>query len=337
MTVDFQKQFVKEWTQQFIRKYLIDHKFHEVDTPTFLPSLPLEPGLYAFTTHWHQKNLDFYLATSPESSLKKIIADGIGNCFSISKAFRDLEDIGPTHNLEFFMLEWYEMAKNYRDIAKTTEKLINYIYLGIQKKLNIRTTSILTYQNQTIDLSPPWYRFSLNDLFIKHTGIDLSKNFNFVDFQKSALEKNFPVSSFTDWEQIFSYLMITEVESHLPKDKPVFIFDYPTLLSPLCQPCPNLPGFSERFELYIGGMEIGNAYTELTDANVLEANFKQEEVYRQKNHLPTHPYDQKLVESTRHFPSCTGIAIGVDRLSMLMANAATIDEILYFPTSKLIE
>jgi lysyl-tRNA synthetase class 2 len=165
----------------------------------------------------------------------------------------------------------------------------------------------------------------------------LSKNFNFTDFQKSALQNNFPVSNFTDWEQIFSYLMITEVESHLPLDKPVFIFDYPTLLSPLCQPCSTAAGFSERFELYIGGMEIGNAYTELTDANVLEKNFKQEQIFRQANHLPTHPYDQKLVESTRHFPACTGIAIGVDRLSMLMANAATIDEILYFPTSKLIE
>lgn len=96
---NFQRYFIKEWTIQLIRNYFISLDFHEVETPTLMPVIPIEPNLYPLSTLWHQKNLTFYLATSPESSLKKLIAKGIGNCFAISKVFRDLEDIGPTHNL----------------------------------------------------------------------------------------------------------------------------------------------------------------------------------------------------------------------------------------------
>jgi len=334
--MNFQSFFIKEYTVQAIRNFFISRGFHEVETPTLLTSVPLEPNLYTMKTHWQKRNIDFYLATSPESSLKKLIAEGIGNCFAVSKVFRDLEDIGPTHNLEFSMLEWYEMGKNYKDIAQTTENLLLTIYYLLLNKLGRKQTNCLSYQGLQIDLTPPWPRFSLKELFQKQAGIDLSKNLEAESIIATAKTKGYDVSGINTWEPLYTQIFINEIEPNLPKDRPCFIFDYPTTLSPLCKLCPDCPGFSQRFEFYIGGMEIGNAYTELTDAKILEDNFKKEEDFRKKNNLPAHPYDKKLIEATKHFPDCTGIGLGFDRLSMLFADTANIEDVLYFPTSSLL-
>jgi len=299
-----------------------------------LPKIPIEPNLYPLKTTWTQKNKTFYLPTSPESSLKKLIAKGVGNCFTISKVFRDLEDIGPTHNLEFSMLEWYEMNKNYHDIAQTTQKLIIDVYHKILKKQNKKNTNILTYQNQTIDLTSPWYSFTLQQLFKEYANIDLSQNLTADKIITTATSKGYNTDGITTWEPLYTQIFINEIESKLPQDKPVIIFDYPTQLSPLCIPCPDSPGFSERFEFYIGGMEIGNAYTELTDSKILQQNFETETKFRQKHNLPVHPYDQDFVAACGQLPPCGGIGLGVDRLAMLFADTLNIEDILYFPTSK---
>lgn len=336
MTINSHPRFVKEWAVQAIRDYFISRGFHEVETPTLLTQLPLEPNLYTLKTRWQERGVDFYLATSPESCLKKLIAEGIGNCFAISKAFRDLEDIGPTHNLEFSMLEWYEMGKNYQDIAKTTEDLILNTYFLILKKLGLKQTPILNYQGIKIDLTPPWYRFTLKELFQKFSGIDLSKNLKTEEIINTAKAKGYNTSGVAAWEPLYTQIFINEVEPNLPKDKPSFIFDYPTALSPLCKVCPEDLGFSQRFEFYLGGMEIGNAYTELTDSQILEKNFLKEAEFRRKNNLPTHPYDKDLIQATTHFPDCTGIGLGIDRLAMIFADAKKIEDVLYFPASKII-
>jgi len=336
MAKNFQKHFIKEWTTQLIRDYFISRNFHEVETPTLMPKIPLEPNLYPLKTTWHQKNIDFYMATSPESSLKKLIADGLGNCFAISKVFRDLEDIGSTHNLEFSMLEWYEMGKNYRHIAQTTQNLILDLYHGIQKKLSIRATNILNYQDALIDLSPPWHEFTLQELFLKFAAMDLSKNLTAKNIIKTAKKKGYNVDGITTWEPLYTQIFINEIESCLPQNKPVIIFDYPTQTSPLCLPCPDSPGFSQRFEFYIGGMEIGNAYTELTNAKILKQNFINESNLRTIHHLPNHPYDDEFIKAVGKLPPCAGIGLGVDRLSMLFADTSDINDVLYFSTQKLI-
>jgi len=321
----FHGQFVKEQVVQIIRQFFLAKNFHEIDTPTLLPSLPLEPGLYSLSTPWRHRQKNFYLATSPESSLKKLISQGIGNCFAISHAFRDLEDIGPTHNLEFSMLEWYEMAKNYQDIAQTTQNLILKIHQGIQQKHGLKTTNILKYQNKNINLSPPWPSATLQQLFLKYANTDLAKNLK----NTSNHDPN--------WEPWFAKTMIDQIEPNLPQNRPFIVYNYPTRLSPLARPCPATTGFSERFEFFIAGMEIGNAYTELTNASVMQKNFQKEKLYRQKQGLPSHPYDKNLIQATKKFPPCTGIAVGVDRLAMLFANVADISQVLYFPTAKLLK
>ncbi len=311
--MNFKSHFIKEWTVQALRQFFIDRDFHEAEVPILIPSVPTEPNIYPLKTTWSHKNIDFYLPTSPETSLKKLISQGLGNCFSICKSFRDSEDIGPTHNLEFSLLEWYEMDKNYQDIAKTTQELVLNIYHSILKKQNKRITNLLNYQNQSIDLSSPWYSFTLSQLFQKFANIDLSKNLTPKSIIATAKSKGYNINNITTWEPLYNQILINEIEPKLPQDKPIFIFDYPTQISPFCLPCPNQPGFSQRFEFYIGGMEIGNAYSESTDPKTLKENF-----------------------GCDYLPSCTGIALGVDRLAMLFANTTNIEDVIYFPTSKMI-
>ncbi|MFA5828644.1 MAG: amino acid--tRNA ligase-related protein, partial [Candidatus Shapirobacteria bacterium] len=195
---------------------------------------------------------------------------------------------------------------------------------------------ILNYQNTPIDLTPPWHRFTLQQLFLKYANIDLSKNLTPKNIIKAAKEKGYNTTGITTWEPLYTQIFINEIEPHLPTDKPVFIFDYPTQLSPLCLPCPDTPDFSQRFEFYIGGMEIGNAYTELTDGKIMKKNFIAESRFRNTHHLPNHPYDDRFVTAVSKLPSCAGIGLGVDRLSMLFANTPDISDVLYFSTQKLL-
>ena len=331
--MDFTSHFIKEYTVQFIRDYFIQKNFHEIDTPTLMSQIPIEPNLYPLKTRWNQKNLDFYLPTSPESSLKKLLARDIGNCFTISKVFRDLEDIGPTHNLEFSMLEWYEINRNYLDIAATTQDLILSVYHQILTKLNQPPTNILTYQGHQIDLTPPWPQATLSQLFDQYADIDLSQNLTADQIIATATVKGYNTDDVTTWEPLYTQIFINEIEPNLPQNQPFIILDYPTQLSPLCLPCPDSPGFSQRFEFYIGGMEIGNAYTELNDSNILQQNFDTETKFRQDHGLPVHPYDQDFINACGQLPPCAGIGLGVDRLAMLFADTADIQDVIYFPTA----
>jgi len=330
----FYGQFIKEKVVQLTRQFFIDKGFHEIETPTLLPSLPLEPNLYSLKTSWTHKNQNLYFVTSPESSLKKLIAQGVGNCFTIQKVVRDLEDIGPTHNLEFSMLEWYEVGKNYQDIAKTTQNLILYLYKGVGKYLGNRVTNILNYQNTSIDLSTPWPSSTLSDLFSKYAHMDLSKNLTLSSIKKTAGKKGYDISNVTSWEPLYTQIFINEIESKLPTNKPFIIYDYPTKLSPLCKPCPKNPNYRQRFEFYVGGMEIGNAYTENTNSKDLLAQTKTELKFRQKHHLPIHPIDYDFINSCGHLPPCAGIGLGLDRLAMLFSDTRNIQDVLYFPTVK---
>ena len=329
--------FIKEYTTQFIRQFFINKNFHEVDTPTLMPYIPIEPNLYPLKTCWHQKNLKLYLSTSPESSLKKLIAQGLGNCFSISKVFRDLEDIGPTHNLELSMLQWYEMDKTYLDIAQPPQQLFITVYHQILAKLNQPQTNILTYQSHQIDLTPPWPQATLSQLFQQFADINLSQNLTTDQIIATAAAKGYNTNGITTWEPLYTQIFINEIESKLPQNKPFIILDYPTQLSPLCLPCPNSPGFSQRFEFYIGGMEIGNAYTELNNSNILQQNLNTETKFRRKHKLPIHPYDQEFVNACGQLPPCAGIGLGVDRLAMLFADTSHIEDVIYFPTSSFLK
>lgn len=316
--MNFDHQLLRQKLLQLTRIFFENQNFNEVDTPVLNTQLPLEQNIYSLNTVWRQHHTNFYLQTSPESALKQLISQGFGNCFTLAKCFRDLENTGPTHNLEFTMLEWYQLNADYHQIADLTQNYINYVLSRLSAKTDKRVNNLLTYQSQTIDLTPPWPRVTLAQLFANQAHINLA------DFLQS------PSFNEPDFNQIF----LNAIEPHLPQNQPLFIFDYPTILSPLAKKIPGSP-FSQRFELYLGGMEIANGCTEQTDAASLQQSFDQELAYRQANHLPLHPTTPKLVDKLTRLPPCSGVGLGVDRLAMLAADASHIRDVLFFATDSL--
>lgn len=325
---DFKGQETRQKIIQLIRKYFLENKFVEVEVPIILPKLPLEPNLYSMETKWKFRDKSFYLITSPESSLKKIIAKKPANYFCISKVFRDLEDIGPSHNLEFSMLEWYEMEKSYKDIADTTEKLITFINRHLNRNQKLK------YQGKKIDLTSPWEKISMKDMFLQYAGMKLEENLTREEIFKTAKQKGYTVDETTEWEPIFNQIFINEVEPKLPKNRPIIIFDFPSLISPLCRKCANGPGFSERFEFYIGGMELGNGYGEERGSEKLKKAFRDEEKFREENKLPKHEIDFEFADACEKMPECAGIGVGIERLAMLFCDTTKIEDVLYFPTNQ---
>lgn len=292
--MDLQKLKIRAEVIDATRQFFKKQHFQEVDTPVLLPSLPLEQNLYSFKTKLDQRQTDLCLSISPESTLKKLLAAGLGNSFAISKCFRNLEDTGTIHHFEFTMLEWYELGKDYRDIASKTHKLINYIAQRIGHKKYKRVN------------------YRLADLFRDYAATNLDRLLRSPHFS----------------EPDFNQLFLNKIEPRLPTDSLVYIFDYPTRLSPLAKPIKGTP-FSERFEVYLGGIEIGNGNTESTDSAAIKKSFEAEQAYRLAHQLPTHPIDNDFITACGQLPPCAGIGLGLDRLAMILSSAHTLTEVLW--------
>lgn len=233
-----QSSIAREKIIKKIRTFFYSNNFHEVIPDILNEALPLEPNLSPFTTQWKtiKENKTIYLSMSPERGIKKMLAEGIGNCFAISKSFRNLEQSGSLHFPEFLMLEWYRKDAIYSDIMTDVENLFSLF--GFKKN---------------------WPIFSLQDLFKKYAEINL---------EKAIMNDEL---FFDSYEQIF----VNKIESQLPKC-PLFLVDFPSRVSPLCKPQKSNPNFAERFELYINGIEIGNGNTENTNVKSVRKMFERE-------------------------------------------------------------
>ncbi len=230
---------IREEIIKTIRSFFYKQKFHEVIPDILNDTLPSEPNLTPFSTIWKTQGSEktYFLPMSPERSIKKMLTQGIGNCFAISKSFRNLERSGSLHQPEFLMLEWYRENAVYTDIMTDVEKL--FTNFGFKKN---------------------WPVLSLKKLFQKYLDLDLEKT---IANDKLFLE---------DYDQLF----VNEIESKLPKT-PLFLVDFPAKISPLCKPQKNNPLFAERFECYVNGIEIGNGNTENTDTKSVQKIFEQEQ------------------------------------------------------------
>ena len=290
--MDLKKVIIRQKIIDSTRHYFQKEGYQELDPPTLHPALPIEQNLYSFKTKWSYKSEDLYMSVSPEIALKKALAAGIGNCFSISKCFRNLEDKGIYHNPEFTMLEWYTLSANYLQTAEKTANLINYIYEGIDKKI------------------PDRVDYRLNQLFQKYAAINLD------DY---LVDPNFN-------EPDFNQLFLNYIEPHLEKDKLVFLFDYPQVLSPLATPILDTP-YAQRFEVYLAGIEIGNGNTENTDSHSIQNAMESESARRLEHNLPTHPIDYDFIKACGQLPPCSGIGLGLDRLAMIISNSNSIQEL----------
>ncbi len=312
---------------QKVRNFFVKEHFLEVETPIMTPMPGMEPHLTPFETEFktpHQKQ-PLYLNTSPELQMKKLLGAGFGNIFNITKVFRNGEIGGKTHNPEFTMIEWYREKADYKEIMEDCENLICSL------------TDRLIYQGQEIDLSLPWDRISTHELFLNYCKIDLLKNQTFEEFKFTAEKLGYDTNACEDWDDIFFKIFLNHIEPHLGKEKPIFVYDYPSTQAALAKKSSKNPFFAERFELYIAGIELCNAFSELTDANEQRERLLEEQKLRKKLGKTVFPIDEEFLASLEsiHYESA-GIALGLDRLFMVLLDKKSIEEVLLFPLSKMI-
>lgn len=320
-----------------VRIFFKKRGYLEVETPLLIPHP--DPSYYTEVFETSKINgKRSFLSTSPEYYMKKLIPLGFQKIFQICKAFRNPKEIGPFHNPEFTILEWYRVNASYKDLFIECEQLVNFLCQEIftKPKKNKRLKNFIKYQNILIDLNPPWLKFSLKMLFEKYADINLDEFLDFKKAKKIAQKKDYKIEKDTTCEQIFHQIFLNEIEPKLPKSKPVILFEYPAFLAEGARLKNSNPLYAERFEFYIGGLEIGNGYSELTDWREQEKRFKQSLKTRKRKKMKIFAYDKEFIEVLKsNFPPCAGMAIGLDRLIMLFVNAKKIDEVLFFPASKI--
>ena len=301
-----------------VRRFLDAEGFVEVETPVLQP---LYGGAAArpFTTHHNALDREFYLRIATELYLKRLIVGGLERVYELGKDFRN-EGVDTTHNPEFTMLEWYEAYADYEDIASRCERLIAYVAADVG------------YSGE-IDLTPPWRRERLPQAILERTGIDIMALDDRESLAAAMRERGLNVPEDDTWPQLVDELLSKHVEPTLIK--PTFLLDYPVSLSPFAKRHRSVPGLVERFEAYIDGLEIANAFTELNDPDEQRRRFEQQRALAGAGDEEAQPYDEAFVEALEQgMPPTGGIGIGIDRLVMVLTGRRSIREVVLFPAMR---
>jgi elongation factor P--(R)-beta-lysine ligase len=285
---------------QSIRLFFINNGFLEVETPLRIPSPAPEEHIEAITSE------NCFLQTSPELCMKRLLAAGYPRIFQISKCFRANEK-GDKHLPEFTMLEWYVTGFDYHQLMDQCQAMIG------TTTMDMGITEI-SRQNEKVKLSPPWKKITVADAFLKYAPI--------------ACEEALAQDKFDE-------ILVDYIEPQLGVDKPTFLYDYPAKLAALAKLKESDPSVSERFELYIGGVEIANGFSELTNADEQRRRFEEALKARSAKNWTRYTMPEKFLQSLETLPPCAGIALGIDRLVMMMAGAAGIDDVVTFTPENL--
>jgi lysyl-tRNA synthetase class 2 len=308
-----------------IRKFLDDRGFLEVDTP-LLNTIPGGAAAKPFITHHNTLDIDLYLRIAPELYLKRLIVGGLERVYEMGRMFRN-EGMSIKHNPEFTMMEVYEAYSDYRGMMELTESLISTV------AAEVLGTTRITYQGQEIDLTPPWTRLSMSEAVLKYTGVDFDSIRGDEEARNAAREKQLHPDAKMTRGEVLSFMFEELVEEHLVQ--PTFITDYPVEISPLTKRKPGRPDLTERFELFITGREMANAYSELNDPIDQKERFLNQMKKREAGDEEANMMDDDYVNALEYgMPPTGGLGIGIDRLIMLLTDSYSIRDILLFPTMK---
>jgi len=334
------RYLMREQVIDGIRHFFKAKRFHEVETPLLVKTPGAEPYLEVFSTNLEVANRGSYpafLVTSPEYNMKKLLAAGLGNIFQVCKSFRNGEGISTRHNSEFTILEWYRVEADYERVMTDCEELFMSLLQSI--KPVAAQSGFLEYQGTKYNLSRPWTRISVADAFNEFAQIDTDTLLDRARLLTAGREKGYQVTDQTTWEEIYNQIFLNEIEPALAKlRKPVILYDYPVAQAALSRLKVSDPRFAERFEWYLAGLELGNAFSELTDFKEQRARFLTDLQERQKLGKTEFGLDEDLIVALQQgLPKCAGIAVGVDRLVMLLADAANLADTLFFPLAELFD
>jgi lysyl-tRNA synthetase class 2 len=258
--------------------------------------------------------------------MKKLLSQRWDRIFQICRVFRDGE-IGPTHQIEFTMLEWYRANADYRQIMEDCEKLFAFLS---EKVLKIKA---INYQGREVNFSAPFERLTVAQAMRLYGGVDIEKNRNPLSLLEEAKAKGyrFDLQEAYSYDDVFFKVFLEEVEPRLGNSHPTILYDYPFSMAALARLKPGNPLWAERFELYIAGLELANAFSELNDPKEQRKRFAEEQRLREQLGRPVYPIDEELLSSLSQMPPSAGIALGVDRLIMLFCDAPSIEEVVAFP------
>jgi len=307
-----------------IRELLDSEGFLEVETPV-LQTLAGGASARPFVTHHNTLDIDMYLRIAPELYLKRLIVGGFERVYEISKVFRN-EGMSVKHNPEFTIMELYQAYTDVVGMMDITER----IYEHVRRKLNLAET--ITYQGAEISLKLPFSRMSMLEAVKKFAGVDFSKAKTDAAARKLAQDAGVPCDG-KSWGDCLYEVFDWLVEEKLVQ--PVFIYDYPVEVSPLAKRKPSDPRFTERFELFIGAREMGNAYSELNDPIDQKERFKRQAELKAGGDEEAQPYDEDFVTALEYgMPPTGGLGLGIDRMVMLLTDSASIRDVILFPTMK---
>jgi lysyl-tRNA synthetase class 2 len=338
----WQRYFIREKVITAIRTFFLNQEFHEVEAPLLIARPPAESYLDIFETTLLDRNrkpTKAYLSTSPEVPLKKLMVAGLGNCYSLTKSFRNMETQSNLHNPEFTILEWYRVGSDYRDIMNDCEELLHFIHTYLTRTTpgkETRHPEELVYQGKRVRLTAPWERLTVAQSFRKWAGVDFDRFLEEKEARSIAKKKGYNVEKRTTWEELFNQIFLNEIEPHLGKGTPTILYEFPGAMGALARRKQSDPRFAERFEFYIEGLELGDCYSELTDWKEQRDRFEKELQEIRRLGKTMYEYDHDFIQALKvGLPACSGIAVGVDRLVMLFADAARIQDTLLFPADEL--
>ena len=311
-----------------IRSFLDNRGFLEVETP-MLATIAGGASARPFITHHNTLDLDMFLRIAPELYLKRCIVAGFEKVYELGRTFRN-EGMSVRHNPEFTMIELYQAFADYNDMMELTENMV----AEVCKKVN--GTTKVTYQGAEIDFMPPWRRITMVDAVKEYAGVDYNEFKSDADAQAVAKEKNLefskPLNTVTKGE-VLNTLYEEFCEEHMIQ--PTFIIDYPVEISPLTKKKRGNEMFTERFEGFVFGRELCNAYSELNDPIVQRERFAQQEKERELGDDEAYMIDEEFMSALETgMPPAGGLGIGIDRLIMFLTDSASIRDVILFPTMK---
>ena len=304
-----------------LRRALDRLGYEEVETPSLVPAPGMEPQIAAFETPFVPETgagrpRTLYLHTSPEYAMKRLLADGAGPIFQICKVFRNGE-ISALHNPEFSMLELYRPRADYRWMMKDLE------------------TVLASAEGALAPGGPfgrlPYARTTVREAFLRHAGIDLALCPDAAALRAAAERIGIRVGNAQRYEDIFFHIFLQKVEMHLGRERPDFLIDYPASMASLARLKPGDPAVAERVELYANGTELANGFSELTDAAEQRRRLEDEQEQRRSAGRPAYPIDERFLSAVSRMPEAAGVAVGLDRILMLILGLERIEDVLLFP------
>jgi lysyl-tRNA synthetase class 2 len=313
---------LRSTTLRALRDHLDGRGFIEVETPVLQP---LYGGAAArpFETHHNTFDQPLYLRISDELYLKRLVVGGLDRVYEIAHNFRN-EGVSRKHNPEFTMMECYQAFADYNDMMDLSEAMISEIANTVCGSEQVE------YQGEKIDFAAPWPRVTLRDALKQQTGLDFRAHADLDSLAAAVAAAGLACPDVPTWGKLVDELFSEHVEPTLIQ--PIFITDYPVELSPLAKRSADDPNLAERFEIFIAGMEIGNAFSELNDPDDQRGRLEQQGAARDAGDDEAHPLDEDYLRALEHgLPPTGGLGVGVDRLVMILADAPNLREVILFP------